>query len=240
MRCENVQGLISLLLDRRLAGEERDRVLEHLGSCRICTAHLDSAKQLRAAMLQMNRARVPDALHANLRVLASHEQQRRLLRADPWKYFGDWVSRVRLAFDNLMRPFAVPVAGGSFSALVLFCMLVPNLSFPHNFSDQSLLTDPYGAVVLWSGNGALTPSDSDNSPRIQPVYQASPDDANVVELTIDEVGRVSDYTLTQGKLTKDLRDIIMFSQFRPATLLGLPTQGKVKAVQFNLGRGLRS
>ena len=240
MSCENVQGLISPLLDRRLSADEREMVLSHLGSCRTCTAHLDYATKLRAAMLQMNRARVPAALHSNLRVIASHEQQRRLLRADPWKYCRYWLDRVRLSFDNLMRPFAVPIAGGSFSALVLFCMLVPSLSFPHNFSDQSLLTDPYGAVVLWSANGPLAPSDSDNSPRIQPVYQATPADANVVELTIDEVGRVTDYNLTQGKLTRDLRDIIMFSQFMPATLLGVPTHGKVKAVQFNLGRSLRS
>jgi hypothetical protein len=240
MSCENVQGQISLLLDRRLSAEERGMVLTHLGSCRKCTAHLESAQKLRAAMLEMNRTRVPSALHTRLRVIASHEQQRRLLRSNPLSYVRYWIDRVHLAFDNLMRPFALPIAGGSFSALVMFCMLVPSLTFRHNLSDQSLITDPYGSVVLWSANGPFSPADSGNYPLIQPVYQTTPDDANVVELTIDEAGRVTDYTLTQGKLTRDLRDIIMFSQFKPATLLGLPTYGKVKAVQLNLGRILRS
>lgn len=240
MDCVNVQELISLLLDRKLPGEERGMVLSHLGSCRTCTAHLDSAQKLRASMLEMNRARVPAALHSKLRVIASHEQQRHLLHSNIRNVAQYWSDRIRLAFDNLMRPLAVPFAGGSLSAMILFCMLVPSLSFRHNFTDQSLLTDPYGSVVLWSSNGPLALPDSGNFPRIQRFDAATPDDANVVELTIDEAGKVSDFSLTRGKLTEDLRNIIMFSQFQPATLLGLPTSGKVKAVQRNLTRNLRS
>jgi hypothetical protein len=67
----------------------------------------------------------------------------------------------------------------------------------------------------------------------------NPEDANVVELTIDENGRVIDYSVSHGKLTPDLQSIIMFSQFQPATLLGLRTSGKVQIVQ-RLVRNVRS
>ena len=240
MSCENVQQLISLLLDRRLAAEERGMVLSHLSWCRTCTSYLDDAQRLRGRMLEMNGMRVPPVLHSRLRVIASHEQQRLILHSSIRRFTRYWADRVRLAFDNLMRPVALPFAGGSLSALLMFCMLVPSLSFPHNFTDQALLTDPYGSVVLWSSNGPLAPPDSGNFPRIQRLDQDTPDDANVVELTIDQAGKVSDFSLTHGKLTEDLKSIIIFSQFTPATLLGLPTSGKVKAVQRNLAGNLRS
>jgi hypothetical protein len=67
--------------------------------------------------------------------------------------------------------------------------------------------------------------------RIEPADAEVPSEGNVVLLTIDATGRVSDYSVAHGKLTPDLKNIIMFSQFLPATVLGLPTTGKVKVVQ---------
>ena len=52
-----------------------------------------------------------------------------------------WAGRVQLVFENLMRPMALPFAGGVLSALVMFAMLVPSLAFPHNFRND---------VPLWS------------------------------------------------------------------------------------------
>ena len=54
----------------------------------------------------------------------------------------------------------------------------------------------------------------------------------MVVLTIDQSGRVCDWSVSHGELTPDITNIIMFSQFSPATNLGLPISGKVKAVQI--------
>src|SRR5262249_46366753 len=78
-------------------------------------------------------------------------------------------------------------------------------------------------------------------PRIEPLNAVSPADANVVELTIDERGRVADYSLERGNLTPDLQGLIMFSKFTPATLLGITASAKIKIVQRRpQGHHLRS
>jgi hypothetical protein len=242
MSCENVQGLISLLLDRQLAGEERGMVLEHLSSCRACKVHFESAQKLRARMLRLGHAQVPPKLHTQLRVIASHAQQRRVRNSNIRALVRHWTSSVRLAFDNLMRPLALPFGGGALSAVMMFGMLMPSLSFPHDVKDQSqnLLTDPYGLVVWQSAAGEVLPPETANRPRIQRVTIYVAEDANVVELTIDAAGKVSDWSVTHGKMTEDIRNIIMLGRFEPATFLGVPTSGKVNAVQLNLGRHLRS
>src|ERR1035441_1634941 len=66
-------------------------------------------------------------------------------------------------FDNLMRPFAVPVTGGVMSALLMFSLLVPSLSFPYNHSYEPPLAvagtdvqwgDPDGKIVGASADHA--------------------------------------------------------------------------------------
>ena len=66
----------------------------------------------RASLRDMARPRVPAALATQLRVMASHERARQVARARVSRPLGHWVTATRLAFDNLMRPFAVPVTGG--------------------------------------------------------------------------------------------------------------------------------
>ena len=246
MSCDNVQELISPLLDRKVAAGERENVLAHLESCRQCSAQFESMQRVRAALRSMNRAPMPSALAASLRVMASHERQRLLLAA-PSNRLRYWSDRAWLWFDNLMRPFALPAAGGVLSALVLFSILVPSLSFQHNFADSALFTYPDGEVVIQVSNGVYSPLGlseealrKENVPRLERVGAISADDANVVTLTIDENGRVSDYSLARGRLTSDLMNIIMFSQFKPATFLGVPTPSKVNAVQRQAGHTMRS
>jgi hypothetical protein len=58
-------------------------------------------------VLRSLRPRVPPSgLTTSLRVLASRERQRRL--------GADWPGRLRLFAANLMRPLALPLAGGVF------------------------------------------------------------------------------------------------------------------------------
>ena len=139
-----------------------------------------------------------------------------------------------------MRPVALPFAGGLLSTLVLFSILVPSLSFNHNFTDEALFTYPDGEVVVVDSGGVYTSAGLVDVPRLTRVGAISADDANVVTLTIDANGRVSDYAVARGRLTSDLMNIIMFSEFKPATFMGIPIPSKVNAVQRIAGRSLRS
>jgi hypothetical protein len=231
MSCENVRELISLLLDRKLSAGERESVLEHIETCRKCASRLESMQNLRAALRRLNQPPMPVDLTAQLRVLASHERTRQLARMTLAARWQEFSSTLHLWFDNLMRPLAVPAAGGLLSAMVLFSLLVPSLSFSHNFSDQAFLTYPDGEVIALSSNGTYVPASYGEILTIMPANMDSSDYANVVWLTVNENGKVVDYSIERGNLTPDLQSIILFSQFTPATVLGLPTSGRVRVAQ---------
>lgn len=232
MSCDNVQERISSLVDRRLAGAERENMLAHLASCRDCHAYYESMEGVRRAAGALKRPPVPAALTARLRVLASHEHARRLARVTWTARIADWRARLSLTFDNLMRPLAFPFAGGIASALMLFGLVIPTMTFQHAFADQIFFTAPEGDVVALSPSGRYSPSESENPPWIERADASVPDAANVVDLTIDQSGRVSDWTVVRGELTPDLANIILLGQFSPATNMGIPTFGKVRAVQI--------
>lgn len=240
MSCNNVQELISPLLDRRVPAGERENVLAHIESCRQCGGQFESMQKVRATLRAMDHAPMPVELTSNLRVMASHERERRLSRATLSSRLRYWSDRAGLLFDNLMRPVALPFGGGLLSALVLFSVLVPSLTFQHEDADAGLFTDPYGQVVVLGSSGVYAAEGGVDVPRIEPTYADYPEDANVVWLAIGENGKVLDYSVAKGRLTPDMKSIIMISTFSPATFLGLPTPGLVKMVQRPGRRTIRS
>ena len=210
MSCQSVQGLIPSHFDRKLAEAEQKSLREHLAACRKCAARMESEQQMRAALRSLGKVPVPARLTMQLRVMASREQIRQLSRRSLTARIRYWADTTYLLLDNLMRPLALPFAGGLVSALVLFSMLVPTLAFRHNFRNDvptAIYTDP-------------------SLEEMKPVDFAG--DETVVELTIDERGRVTDYSVSHGQMTPEVQnDLILFSRFAPATLFGRPTWGKV-------------
>jgi hypothetical protein len=242
MSCENVQKRISLLLDRRLAADERGSVLAHLESCRSCARELEFMQDMRATMRGMSQPMVPPELTARLRVAASHHRAGIERRRDLRARLEHWGVRVRLAFDHMMRPIALPFAGGLLSSFACFLFLLPSLSFQHNYGLEAPIafredpgivadfTDPVGSIVgvkdiknvsLASGSSVIT--------------------GNEVSLTVlvDPSGQVQDWNVYGGELTDEMKQVIMFSKFIPATVSGQPTWGLKQLVFTRHGR-LRS
>jgi hypothetical protein len=235
MSCEKVQEQISLMLDQQLVSEEWQHSLEHMQSCRRCEAHADSARRLRAGLRQMAHTSVPRNLTDRLRVVASHERSRQIARANFSARLRDWTGTVRLFVDNLMRPFAVPVTGGLFSAFVLFSFLVPSLMFHRSYTDEppiAVLTDPEGEIVSGS-------KDFFRAFRLEPGDATISGNEISLVLLIDERGHVQDYYLSGGELTDEMKSLILLSRFTPATIYGQPTWG-LKQVVFQHSRRLRS
>ena len=220
-----MQERISSLADGMLAREEREQVLTHLNACQACSVELKQLETLRTALRKLDRPRIPAGLTVQLRVLASHERVRRLARASFSARVRYWGDRLKLGFDNLMKPVALPVAGGLLSALLLFSAVVPNLIFRHIHTSEpplALSSDPDGRIVDWSGV----------LPRLESVNAVpEPDsDGTVVELVIDEQGRVADYSVQQGQLTPAMQQIILFSKFTPAMFFYQPAWGRIRVV----------
>jgi len=219
MSCEHVHELISGLLDRRLDAETRGVVLGHLADCRPCQDRFAAYERVRANLRTMNSVPVPTRLTAQLQIAASKERVRRLSRMGGWGWVRHWTDYARLAMDNLMRPVAVPLAGGVFSALLLFSSLMPTLAFHKDFSNDvpiSLFTDPALEEI---GHSHPTADDT------------------VLHLTIDERGRVSDVVSSQGKLTPEMENDLLFYRFAPATAFGYPTWGKATVTFRRLTSG---
>jgi hypothetical protein len=122
-------------------------------------------------------------------------------------------------------------------------MLVPKLVFHHDFSDDlqlSLASDPEGHLVeSLPGEGSPIWLWKGGSPRLEPVDAIDTGaDATVLELTIDENGRVASYSVSPGQLTPEMESLILFSRFTPASFFGKNTWGKVR-VSFSRRHNVR-
>jgi len=213
MSCRTVRDSLSEFLDQRLDGWERTRVAQHLEQCRECAVYLDDLSQTRGGLLNMPGVPVPPRLQTQLQVLASRERSRRLETRTPALTMRSWARRVKLFADNLMRPLALPFAGGVVSALCLFSMLVPTLGF-RQIIRNDVPSRLYTAATLV---------------EVAPFGISS--DETVVELSVDAKGQATDYSVQQGRMSPemqaDLTKMMVYSRFIPATLFGQPTNGKL-------------
>ncbi|MGA2325362.1 MAG: anti-sigma factor [Bryobacteraceae bacterium] len=213
MTCRNVQYSLSAHLDGCLSPEERREVLEHLAGCPDCEVQLGELARVRDAVGKLPAVAPPAHLSSVLRVMASQERSRLLARKHPFRHLA---VQFHLWVENLMRPLAIPLAGGLVSAMLLFSMLMPTFAFQRNLSNDvqvALFTEP---AVKAQNPFAL------------------PDEDIVIEVTIDGQGRVIDYAVTQGpsllknhELRRAIENKLLFMEFTPATAFGAPRFGKM-------------
>lgn len=230
MSCENVQELISVLLDGKVPAEEVEKVLAHTRECRECGPHLEAMELQRTRLKQMAQAKVPEDLSAKLRVLASHERERQLARVSIRARMRRMGSNIGLAFDNLMRPVALPFTGGLLSTLLMFGLLMPTLSFSHQTGGYEFTTVPRGSIVgtPWDQPVAW---DTRDFPLFTSPDEPNSDYVNIVNLTIDESGKVADWSIVRGQLTDEMKSIILLGRFEPATAFGIKTSGTIQVRQ---------
>jgi anti-sigma factor RsiW len=167
---------------------------------------------VRQALLDLPVASAPADVTARLRVLASRERQRRMSHSG-WLTRSAWLDRMSLACGHLLRPLAVPAAGGVLSSILLFGALVDTLNVRQYLTKDIPLGIYTQATV------------EDLSP-----FAGSGTDV-IVEVTIDRDGRVADYSLPNGNVSHDqllqIGNLILFSTFTPATAYGQPVSGKI-------------
>jgi hypothetical protein len=230
MSCENVQELISRLLDERLENAEQENVLAHTGVCRNCATHLAWSQSQRATLRKMAGPPVPHTLTTQLRVIASHERERQLARISVRERARRIVANVNLAFDNLMRPVALPLTGGLLSTILLFGLMVPSLSFSHQTGGNDFFIAPQGSIVANPWNLGAE-DDALDVPILASPNQPKSDYVNIVNFTIDESGRVADWSVVRGQVTDEMKTIILLGRFVPATSFGVRTSGTIQVRQ---------
>jgi len=167
---------------------------------------------LSRALRSLPRRVPPPNLTSSLRVIASREQRRRV-----YGYRNDLADRFRLFADNLMRPLALPFAGGVFSTVVLFSMW---LGPSHTVRASSTLDVPTALATEASIR------------KTAPIAESTAD--VIVDVVVDGQGRMIDYSIVSGNFTKDeamrrrIEGMLLLIEFNPATSFGQPVEGRMR------------
>ncbi len=213
--CWRVGSRLSGYVDGVLAHAERREVSVHLRECGKCALRYEELSRTRGLVKKLPSMAPPSELSVRLREMALQEAacRRSIAHDESMAQFA--LEGMKQRASNLMRPLALPFAGGLVSAMVLFSMLVP--SFPAGTA-RNLSND--------------VPTAFYQEPSVKSVAPFSiSDDEIVVEVMLDDQGQVIDYSLPQGKVNAEIRseieNTLLFARFTPALSFGQPMAGKL-------------
>ena len=208
MTCTQAKPLFSPYLDGAVTGAQMQAISEHLQLCAHCHHEYVSLLQTQQLLAQIGSRRAPADLALKLRVAISQEAaeaRRPLLHG----FF------VRL--ENALNAFMVPATAGLMTAVVIFILLM-------------------GFLAPLQADNADVPLMLYTAPQLQQsafgtALESINDDSLVIEAYVDSNGRVQDYRiLSNPEETKSLlpqvKNMLIFTTFRPATSMGRPTSGK--------------
>jgi hypothetical protein len=220
MNCESVRRLVALFREEEMRPVERKMVRSHLPECRDCELHLREQRYLQSTLRRLPQLAVPQSLTSKLMVSASYDRERRQGAGEfssPWQR---WLTRAKLVTKDLMRPLAVPAAGGLLSSILFFTMLVDTFALQMPAQDDIPIGTYTQATVETVSPFGFTGSEM------------------TVELSIDKDGRVVGISTHNVKLTreemKNLGRLILFTKFNPATSDGQPVSGKILLKSFGI------
>lgn len=216
MECASVKRRVSAYLDDAVSSDERRLLKRHLNVCRECALESERYAQLREKLRSLPKCVPPADLTTRLRVVASKVRMESLGGASPWRR---WWDRVELSLRNLMRPLALPAAGGLCSAVFLFSTFVPM----------------FDSTFALSASGDV-PTMLTTQPMLKfmaPVAFANSSDA-VVDLQLDDQGQIVDFTIVSAPggqsetLRRNIENSLVFTEFWPATTFGRGVAGTIR------------
>src|SRR5581483_9842753 len=209
MKCSDTRPLLSLYLDGATSRDERTAVDLHVRTCPACRTEFDQLRRTHQLVASVGRKPAPPDLVLRLRVALSQEMAAR--RRSPW-------TGILVRLENLCNAFMVPAAAGVVTAVIVFGLLigllVPNAMRQSNDVPTMLYTPP---EISFSPFGLSMGSVNA--------------DSLVVEAYVDANGRVEEYKVlsapNQAKdLSPELKNMLIFTTFKPATAFGQPTAGR--------------
>jgi hypothetical protein len=208
--CEAALELISPFIDSMVPSEEADLLRVHLSECHGCRHELQSLASLRTLMAGVEPLQVPEDLQLETRVRLSHERSRNL-RA--W-----WQSRI----DNVLKPFAVPAVMGVMLTFLGFGALLGSLNRQADAAEARTV-----AVIYQQPKGT-----NNTLKRLGAVQPPVLDQAFSIQAQINDDGRIEDFSVISGTRSHGndrwLQELVLFSQFRPATTYwGMPVRAPV-------------
>ncbi|MGA2004282.1 MAG: zf-HC2 domain-containing protein [Terriglobales bacterium] len=213
MKCAEYKRLFSPYLDGHVSGAEMHALQRHMQDCEGCAREYAEIQRTLQLVIALNRAKTkaPADLPLRLRLAISRESKQARRR----RFEGAMV-RLRNALDAFM----VPATAGVLSAVLTFGLLLGFFALPQQLQASSSDVP----LMLYI------------APQLQQsVFGTSlgsmGEDSVVIEAYVDANGRVEDYRiLSQSDDAKaalpQLKNLLIFTTFRPALSMGVPTAGR--------------
>lgn len=212
MKCAEIRKLFSPYLDGRVSGAEMRWLTRHVEECAACARDYRDAQRTQELLAALERPKVPADLALKLRVAISQEaaQKRRP------RYEG-----IAVRWENAMNAFMVPATAGLVSAILIFGLLLGFFALPQELRASSVdvpLTLYIGPQLEQSAFGTTLGNMGED------------EDAVVIEAYVDANGRVEDYRILSRPndakaVLPELKNLLIFTTFRPALSMGRPTAG---------------
>ncbi len=213
MNCAEIKQLFSPYLDGRVSGSKMHALTNHVEECARCAWEFAAIQRTQQLLARLGPVKAPADLALKLRLAISREaaQKRRSRFA---RYEG-----VLVRLENALNAFMVPATAGLVSAVLFFGLLLGFFALPAELRASS------GDVPLMLYTG----------PQLeQSAFGTSlgniGDDAVVIEAYVDANGRVQDYRILSQPddaqaVLPQLKNLLIFTTFRPALSMGRPTTG---------------
>ena len=210
MKCPVVQRQMSSYLDGAVTRVQLAQMNEHIAICEKCSAEYESLRRTQKLVGSLGRKPAPPEVALRVRVALSQELAN--ARRPRWEALS---IRWQNAFDALM----VPATAGLVTTIIIFGLLISFLYYPGQLSAANDVPTAF-----------YTPPELQFAPFEMATGLANADDV-VVEAYVDANGRVQDYRILSGpdnvkSLPAELKNVLIFTTFRPATSFGRPTSSR--------------
>ncbi len=208
MNCGEAKSMFSPYLDGAVTGTEMLALTRHFDACAPCHQQYVSLHRTQQLLGSVGRRKASADLSLKLRLAISREAAR-----SRRPYFHC----LRIRLENAVQGLMVPATAGLVTAVVIFGFLMGFFALP-----------------LQAGNPDV-PLMMNTAPQLQQSAFGTPldsisDDSLVIEAYVDSNGRVQDYRVLSSPDAKGLppqvKNMLIFTTFRPATSMGQPTSGR--------------
>jgi hypothetical protein len=213
MQCTEARELFSPYLDGAVTGAQMLGVQDHVASCAACAREYRLLRHTQQLLQSVGRAKAPADLGLKMRLAISREVA--LAKHPPFQ-------GVMIRLQNTMNAFMVPATAGFLSAVVIFGIAMAYFVAPASLRANN---DDVPLVMVNTAPELQQSAFNMTSSTINA-------DSLVVEAYIGSNGRVQDYRILSDPnansraLLPQVKQMLIFTTFRPALSMGEPTSGR--------------